>query len=252
MPHRLEGFATGRARRPARHRLHRDAAQRLPPTQTRSFTSTAAAEASSLVTRAMGGSPGEPDRWRFASAAWAVSASFHSAARSGLRHLPLRGFARPLSAPRPRPPETRDHGHPRHRCVSHPDHHDARLPRLAPVVRSCAKTARPLTPKTPLPHTSSTWHRPRRRPVAAFRARGLDVPCETCAHYLTLTDKLRSVGRGLRVRPRPLVRERRDLWEQSLGNVCVRTSTTRLPPNIRPARTSSWRWADHGRPVPLT
>ena len=82
--------------------------------------------------------------------------------------------------------------------------------------------------------------------VAAARERGVDVTCETCAHYLTLTDRdAETLGATAKCAPplRPK-EDLEDLWEQiGVGNVGFITSDhSPCPPEMKFGEDMFWAW----------
>lgn len=82
--------------------------------------------------------------------------------------------------------------------------------------------------------------------VAAARARGVDVTCETCAHYLTLTDEdAEALGAVAKCAPPLRPREDlEDLWEQiSAGNAAFVTSDhSPCPPEVKAGKDLFRAW----------
>jgi len=82
--------------------------------------------------------------------------------------------------------------------------------------------------------------------VAAARARGVDVTCETCAHYLTLTDEdAEALGAVAKCAPPLRPREDlEDLWEQvSAGNAAFVTSDhSPCPPEMKAGKDLFRAW----------
>ena len=138
---------------------------------------------------------------------------------------------------RARAARRRARGAPRRRCARHGRRRLARLGRLAPAAAELAAIERAiaLAEETGCSlHVVHVSHRARAsRAVAEARARGVDVTCETCPHYLALTeDDLERLGALAKCAP-PLraAAERDALWEHLAAG-----GSRSSPPTTRRAR----------------